>query len=73
MPYSTGIIASYCLSIDRIRENFEFKDNLFLKEDVKAVVEKLDKPEVFGFSSYIWNFEYNKKLAEQVKTNIPTV
>ncbi len=71
LPYSTGIIMSYCLSIDKIKENFEFKDNLFIKDDICKVVDKLENPAIFGFSSYIWNFEYNKKLAEQIKYKYP--
>jgi len=71
LPYSTGVITSYCLTIPRIRENFEFKDNLFLKDNIDEVVEKLEEPDVFGFSSYIWNFEYNQKLAERVKSKYP--
>lgn len=68
LPYSTGILTSFCLTIDQIKENYEFKDNFFLKNDTDEVVAKLDSPEIFGFSSYIWNFEYNKKLAEKVKS-----
>ena len=71
LPYSTGIIMSYCLSIDKIKENYAFKDNFFLKEDIGAVVNKLAGPDVFAFSSYIWNFEYNKKLAKEVKIKFP--
>jgi len=71
LPYSTGIIISYCLSIDKIRDNFEFKDNLFLKEDINTIVDRLEDPKIFGFSSYIWNAEYNLKLAEKVKLKFP--
>jgi radical SAM superfamily enzyme YgiQ (UPF0313 family) len=71
LPYSTGIIMAYCLSIERIKENYEFKDNLFSKDGIDCVVNKLENPDVFAFSSYIWNFEYNKKLAKQVKNKYP--
>ncbi|MDD2757943.1 MAG: cobalamin-dependent protein [Patescibacteria group bacterium] len=72
LPYSVGMIASYCLSIDGLRENFEFNPPLFLKEDIEIVVKKLNDPKVLGLSSYIWNFEYNKKLAEAVKSKYPS-
>ncbi len=71
LPYSTGIIMSYCLSLDKIKENYEFKDNFFLKDEAGSVVAKLESPAVFAFSSYVWNFEYNKKLAKQVKDKFP--
>ena len=31
----------------------------------------MESPDVFAFSSYIWNYEYNKKLATEVKKKYP--
>ncbi|PIT88162.1 MAG: hypothetical protein COU29_04085 [Candidatus Magasanikbacteria bacterium CG10_big_fil_rev_8_21_14_0_10_36_32] len=71
LPYSTGVIISYSLSIDQIKSNFDFKDNFFIKEEIESVVKKMVSPVVAGFSSYIWNFEYNKQLAKQIKNKFP--
>jgi putative methyltransferase len=67
LPYSVGSIASYCKTIATIEENYIFKPLLFLREKVDKVVENLENPSVFGFSCYLWNFEYNKALAKKIK------
>ena len=70
-PYSVGCIWAYANSHDEVRENFRLKEFFVRKEDPQHIVDSLDDPRLFGFSSYVWNMNFNLKLAEMVKRRYP--
>jgi len=43
----------------------------FLRENPDACVAEAENPFLIGFSTYVWNFEYNKALAHQFKQAYP--
>ena len=71
LPYSVGVIQSYCQQFDVINEFFSFKGFIYLKEDIKKLVDKLDNPNIIGLSCFVWNWEYNKALAKSIKIYYP--
>ncbi len=71
LPYTAGILVASAFTSEIVKENYEFKDFIFLREDINAVLEKLDNPSFMGFSSYCWSTEYNKLLAKAVKEKYP--
>src|SRR3989338_1070563 len=71
VPYSVGSIQVYAESISEIRENFRFHQPIFLRDDFKNVLRTMDKPSVVGLSCYLWNWEYNKCLAQHVREKYP--
>jgi len=70
-PYSVGLIKSYAQSIPLIAKNYEFKPLLWKKMEIADLVASLDTPAIFGFSSYVWNANYNLQLAKAIKTEYP--
>lgn len=70
-PYAAGVLQAYALEDEAVRNNFVFEDILYIREDVDDVVEKMDKPYLVGFSTYVWNFEYSKALAQAIKKRYP--
>jgi radical SAM superfamily enzyme YgiQ (UPF0313 family) len=70
-PYSVGLIRSYAQSIPLISKNYDLKPLLWKKLPIDDLVNSLDNPAVFGFSSYVWNANYNLQLAKAVKTRYP--
>lgn len=70
-PYAIGALASYAWTFEDVRAAYDLKGVLFLREDPDAVVDSLEAPFLMGFSCYIWNFEYNKALAQKVKARYP--
>lgn len=46
---------------------YTLKDVLIEKIPPKQYVEAMDNPALVAMSSYIWNWEYNKELASQIK------
>lgn len=70
-PYAAGALASYAWKFEDVSENYDLKKIIFLREKINDVVASLEQPFLIGFSNYIWNFEYNKKLAESIKSKFP--
>lgn len=71
LPYSIAAIAAYTWQFRDIKEEFELKELLFLKDDPDITVKQLEEPFLFGFSSYIWNIEYNLLFAKKLKKIFP--
>lgn len=71
LPYAAGCLAAYAWSDKEISENFELADILYMRLKLEESFEKIKDPAVVGFSCYIWNMEYNLKLAEMIKKKYP--
>lgn len=71
LPYAAGTIAAYSLADPAIRQSFRLKEIFFMREDPQEIVQSLESPAVFAFSCYVWNTEYNKEVARQVKLRYP--
>lgn len=70
-PYAIGALASYAWKDKEIVDKYNLDKIFFLRDDASSVVDSLERPFLIGFSNYIWNFEYNKKLAEMIKGKYP--
>ncbi|MBR5619611.1 MAG: radical SAM protein, partial [Clostridia bacterium] len=70
-PYAIGTLASYAWTFEDVRDAYDLKGILFLREDPDTIVDSLQSPFLIGFSCYIWNYEYNKTLARKVKERFP--
>lgn len=71
MPYSVATLQSYAQTESEIRNNFEFRPLLFLREDPDQVARNMERPAILGLSCYLWNWEYNKLLAQAVRAYHP--
>ncbi|MBQ4627161.1 MAG: radical SAM protein [Clostridia bacterium] len=71
LPYTVGTIAAYAWQFPEIKKEYELKELVFLKEPIDKAVEKLDNPYLVGFSSYLWNVEYNLDFACEIKKKWP--
>ena len=70
-PYSVGLLWSYCLTRPTITQNYTLKQLFWKKQSINELVDSLDRPAVFGFSCYVWNYNYNLQLAKAVKQKYP--
>lgn len=70
-PYAAGSLIAYAFSDERIRSEYTFKSFIYKKTDIDNVLESLEEPYAVGFSCYVWNYEYNKVLAEKIKEKYP--
>lgn len=62
----------YASTSKLVKDNFQVADVLIEKKPPKKYVEELEKePHVMMLSSYVWNWEYNKTLASEIKKKYP--
>ena len=71
LPYAAGCLAAYAWSDDEIKQAFELADILCVRHTVEESLEKIVDPCVVGFSCYVWNMEYNLRLARMIKEKYP--
>ncbi len=71
LPYAVGLLIAYAFTDERVKQDYEFKRFVFLRENTEKVVESMENPSFVGFSNYIWNTQYNLDLAEKIKAEYP--
>lgn len=71
LPYAVGVIAAYAWQDSWVSDNYELKDMFFKREKLNDVLNRLDNPYIVAFSNYVWNYEYNKALAKQIRSKYP--
>ena len=71
IPYAAGCIQAFCLTSEIVRANYRFGKFIYTKEAPEAVVARLEEPYMVLFSCSVWNMEYNKALAAQIKKAYP--
>ena len=71
LPYSIGVLAAYAWNSETVKSEYSLKDFIFLKQPLDAVLSDISEPYLIGFSSYMWNIEYNLQLADAIKQKWP--
>ncbi len=67
LPYSVGILWSYSLTNDFIKNNLELDRLVYKRESIKELAIELAKNDIVAFSTYVWNRNYNFTLAQKIK------
>ena len=73
LPYATGCIAAYLKEDAAITAHFHIPDIVVMREKPEDALKRFHQPHFVAFSSYSWNFEYNKALAVMLKERYPEV
>lgn len=71
LPYAAGTLAAYAWQFAEIKQNYELKRFIFMKEEIAGLIETMESPFLTAFSCYLWNIEYNLELAAAVKRKWP--
>lgn len=71
LPYAAGCLMAYAFADEKIKKNYVPGRFIFTRENIDEAVASLDEPYLVGFSSYIWNMEYNKIFAKKIKEKYP--
>jgi len=71
LPYSAGVILSYALASEKVKESWELDQLIWRREPIEELALKLSTSDLVAFSTYVWNHRYNYKLAKLVKTFNP--
>lgn len=73
LPYSTGVLWTYITTFPHLLEQYELGEFIWKREDIDDVVERLRNHYMVGFSTYIWNRNYNYTLAKKLKQANPNI
>ncbi len=71
LPYASGTLVASALADDYVSQRFDFGEIFFLRESPDSVLDRMESPFLVGFSNYIWNYEYNRVLAQKLKQRFP--
>ena len=71
LPYASGCLAAYAWNDKRIADNCNLGRFIFIRENIDHAIDSLEDPFLVGFSSYIWNMEYNREFARRLKEKYP--
>lgn len=55
LPYSTGLIWSYCKTIESISNNFNLDKLFWWRRETDVILEQIETPHIIGFSCFVWN------------------
>ena len=72
LPYAAGCIKAYCAADPALAARFRFGEIVYLRDDIDAIVSRLEDPWLILFSCSVWNTEFNKVLACAVKKAYPS-
>ena len=72
LPYSTGVIWSYVSQFSKIKKNFKLGEFIWRRDNIDNVVNKIAHHNIIGFSTYVWNKNYNYALAAKIKKYNPS-
>ena len=70
-PYTAGSLLAFAFEDELVKAQYRFAGYIYKKEDLDAVMERIQNPDFIGFCCYVWNYEYNKALAKRIKEKYP--
>ena len=73
LPYGAGCIAAYLNRDPEIAAAYELPPIVVMREPPDRVIERFEAPDIVSFSCFVWNIEYNKRLAAALKKKYPGV
>jgi radical SAM superfamily enzyme YgiQ (UPF0313 family) len=71
LPHSAACVWSYASSHAHIRNTFTLSEFVFRREPHSEVLARMSKPDIAGFSAYVWNWRWNLRMAKLVKEHWP--
>lgn len=71
LPYASGALAAYAFGDERIKEGYELKKIVYMREKIADSAALFEPPFVAAFSCYIWSFEYCKAFAKSLRAAFP--
>lgn len=71
LPYSAGIIWSYIQKFEHLRTQYKLGKFIWKRDSIQTSLKLLKTSDIVGFSTYVWNKNYNYSLAKQLKESKP--
>lgn len=67
LPYSAGILWSYIQTFDNLKSQYKLGKFIWKRDSIDVSLEQLKDSDIVGFSTYVWNKNYNYALARRLK------
>lgn len=64
LPYTAGIILAYALEQN---SNWHLGEIIWRRDSIEETAQRLQHSDIVGFSTYVWNHQYNYTLAARIK------
>ena len=71
LPYSSGVVWSYCNDKDIIKENYRLKKWFYYRQTAAEILDQIESPDILAFSCFMWNWNLNCQIAQAVKEIYP--
>lgn len=71
LPYASGLLQAYLMRHAKDQTRYVFLPILLERQPMKQTLEQIILADVFGFSTYVWSFQYNLALARMIKARKP--
>lgn len=71
LPYSAALLWSFARTIPKVDSEYSLGQILWRRQQPEAIYKQLADADVVGFSSYVWNRNYNYHLAKAIKQYNP--
>jgi radical SAM superfamily enzyme YgiQ (UPF0313 family) len=72
LPYSAGVLWAYVNQFESINTTYQLEDIIWRRDGINETVDKLSSCDIVGFSTYVWNKNYNYALARKLKEVNPS-
>ncbi len=70
LPYTAGSLWEYA---KHKLTDWQLGDIIYRRDDIDDIIDKIDAIDLACFCTYIWNKEYNIKIAKRLKEKFPNV
>lgn len=67
LPYSIATLWSYAQTSSIVKEQYALDRIIFKRDNINELAAQLSTNHIVGFSTYIWNKNYNYTLARKIK------
>lgn len=71
LPYSVACMWAYVSQFKTVTDRFHLARVYATKEPVNEVIDQLQDPKIVGFSTFVWNQNYNLAVAKAIKERWP--
>jgi len=70
LPYTAGSLWEYA---KHKLTDWQLGDIIYRRDDIDGIIDKIDAIDLACFCTYVWNKEYNIKIAKRLKEKFPNV
>ena len=71
LPYAPAMLWTYASTDPTIASSYHLGGFYFIRTTPEEIISEIVDPDVVGLSCYVWNWEFNKKLARLLKETWP--